>query len=297
MRREVPSGRAIQLGIERHLRERSTGLVRRVDAGHRRREQPCQPRQQPIPDEAEHRGIVAGQTRAGDEAGLERVHGNPTSLPRETGGLDPPDQLVSEPQVAELAVDVCEAAVERPGAGAAGGGERRQICHGGLRHPGPELRVVHAGRHDDDACGRVPHETREEQIGEQEVAEVVHRERQLVTVWGQQRSFVHLEPRVADERTQWDVPGVDLADELAHRGGGAEVEAQLGGRIRAAVARDPVHGLRRCLAVPACDEHVPSRACELPRAFEADARVPAGHEYDVARHRISPPAPTQSTAL
>src|SRR4029453_15761048 len=190
--------------------------------------------------------------------------------------LDPARQFIDEPQVAEFAVHVRETAVERSWTWATGRRERLEGGDGRLRHAGPAIRVVHAGRDDDDTRRRIGDEAPEEQVGEQEVAEVVHREGELEAVRPRQRSSGPLEPGVADGRSKRDVPSLDLLDQATYGRQGAEIEAQLGRGMVAALARDPLHRLGRRRAISAGDENMPATTCEVARAFEADPRVPSG---------------------
>ena len=57
----------------------------------------------------------------------------------------------------------------------------------------------------------------EQQVGEQEVAEMVDREGQLVAVRRDAARPAALQPGVADQRAQRQVARVDLPDQLAHR--------------------------------------------------------------------------------
>src|SRR6185369_9240151 len=96
-------------------------------------------------------GVLARETRARDEAGIEAVRGDAS----ESGRFEPARELVGEPEVAELAVHVGEPAVEV----AVDARERSDVGDPRLGHPGPDLRIVHAGGDDDDAGAVVGGET------------------------------------------------------------------------------------------------------------------------------------------
>ena len=157
---------------------------------------------------------------------------------------DPADELVGEPQVAELAVHVGQATVETARRRTTGRGEKLEVCDVRFRHPGPERRIVHAGGDDDDARGCAGDEAREKQVGEQKMAEVVDGEGELEAIGRALQPCVDLEPGVADQRAEPQVPALDLRDELADGRNGAQVESELGGRVAAALAGDAAHRLR-----------------------------------------------------
>jgi hypothetical protein len=155
MRGEVLAAHPRHRGIDDQARQRASGLRRGIDGRHHHRQDPRQPGQQAIPDEAQRCRVVARQPGTGDEARIVAVHDQRSATFVETRRRDAALQLVDEPQVAELAVHVGEPAVEGVAARTAGRGERVEIVDRRLRHAGMHLRIVHARRHHDDACRRV----------------------------------------------------------------------------------------------------------------------------------------------
>ena len=147
---------------------------------------------------------------------------------------------------------------------------------------------MHAGGDDHDARWRIGEQARQEQVGEEEVAQMVHGERELEPIGRVTRSLRHLEPGIADEGAERHVLARDLPGEPAHRGDGTEIETHLGGRVVAALVGDSPHGVCRHLTIPARDQHVPALARELARTLETDARVPTGHESGITIHEASP---------
>jgi hypothetical protein len=218
MRREVFAGNADEVRIEHQVGERRAGLGRRVDGRQHPRQHARQAGKDAVPDEAQCARIVARQTRSGHESGIEAVDGQPLRAVRQAGGGESAVKLVGEPEVAQLAVHVGEAAVELAAPRSAGRGERGKIRHRGCRHAGAHLRIVHAGGDDDDPRRRVARQAREQQVGEQKVAEMVDRERALVAVGREGRPAVDLQAGVADQRAQRHVSALDLLRQRAHRG-------------------------------------------------------------------------------
>src|SRR5262249_42450030 len=224
-----------------------------------------------IPDKAEGRRVIARQTRARDKPRVKAVHRQLLLILQHARGLEPAHEFVGEPQVAEFAVHISEAPLELALARATGLGKRLHIGNRRPRHPGLALRVVHPRGHDHDARRRFGHETAQEQVGEQEVTEVVHGKRALEALGGELWSGEYLEPGIANQRSEPDILPLNLFDKGADRGERTEVESRFGGCLGAALLSDLPYCPCRSLTVTAGDEHIPSPACDLAGTLEPDS--------------------------
>ncbi len=236
-------------------------------------------RQHPVPDPARGGRVLACEPRGRDEPRLPAVDRDAWRAGRGCQHRKASVELVREPQVAELAVHVREPPVEAVRVGTARRSEHVEVRHGRLRHARQLRRVVHAGGHDDDSRGG--REPPEEQVHEQEVAEVVRGEGQLMA-FGRALQAAQLKSRVADERSEREPARVDLLRQCTHRRWRREIHAQLFRAASTAHALEASHRLRRGPAIPARDHDPPARARERPCRLEADPGVSAREQCDVA---------------
>jgi hypothetical protein len=129
----------------------------------------------------------------------------------------------------------------------------------------------------------------EEQFGEQEGAETVRRERQLVAVRAISHFPVEATPRIAEHRVQLlDLPALDhclaRGGGVAHRGERGGVEFDCGHGDVADRPQFLGDGLHACRAATGEDDVGPAGG-ELSGTFEADAGMAAGDKY--GRHNAT----------
>jgi hypothetical protein len=134
-------------------------------------------------------------------------------------------------------------------------------------------------------AGALAQEHVEQQVREQEVAEMVHGEGELEAVGARDRAPHLLDPRVQHQGVERRLACPKLLDGLPHRGERAEVEPDLVHGIVAGLADDALHGLLGEVAVAARDDHAEAIARQPARTLESDARVPPGDQHGLhARH-------------
>src|SRR5262249_25458023 len=132
-------------------------------------------------------------------------------------------------------------------------GEARGRAADGLEVDAIDL-VMRPARDVDDARRRGRLDPIEQQLGEQEVADVIDAELEFETVLGE--PALTGDARVVDEDRQRQIAGEEDARRAAHRGERREIELEELDLLVTAVALDALDGFTALLLAPAGDEDV-----------------------------------------
>jgi len=111
-----------------------------------------------------------------------------------------PLQFVGKPQVTQFTVHIGQSPIEFPSTHTSIAAQRVDIPDVWVWHASALLGVVHAGRDHDDPRWRSLHEALQEQMGEQEVAQMISGKGQLKTISRELWSVVKLQSGIAHQR-------------------------------------------------------------------------------------------------